>query len=176
MFQKWLSRPTETVSGKIGNVIAAFSLNVIWIIFIVAVLSAVMPWMKPLGFAMPKRMPTPNYIFFTIIMAPLWEELAFRVAPYKIARWFESLMSKVDQILYKERAVKYGTAKFTLMLQVILMAIIIFGWGHGNGTISLLVQGMGGLFLSIVYIKNNYSYWSSVALHAMWNTFVLFLI
>ncbi len=177
MFKEWLSKPTLTTDGKIANVLLAFALNVVWLVFIWWIFVLLTPrWIQPLGFAVPKYFPSAEMIFFGIIMAPLWEELAFRVAPYKVAKWFESLMWKVDLLLYKEKAKQYGTATFTLMLQVMIMAIIMFGWGHGNGTVSLLIQGVGGLLLSIVYIKNNYSYWSSVALHAMWNTFCLFLV
>lgn len=90
--------------------------------------------------------------FFACIFAPLWEELAFRHAPMLIAKHFNKASKKVN-----------------LTWPVVIISSVIFGWGHGQGPISLLIQGVGGLLFSWVYLKNNYSYWSSVALHCLWN-------
>ncbi|HEY0751364.1 MAG TPA: CPBP family intramembrane glutamic endopeptidase [Chitinophagaceae bacterium] len=90
--------------------------------------------------------------FFGVITAPLWEELAFRVIPIGIAKRFGE----------------------QYIMPVILLSSIIFGWGHGSGPISLMIQGVGGFILSLVYIKTNYNYWCVVALHAMWNFWAIF--
>lgn len=87
---------------------------------------------------------------FGVVLAPLWEELAFRYVPVTVA-----------QKINKE-----------LVLPVIVLSSILFGWGHGMGPISLLIQGVGGFILSCLYIKNNNSYWSCVLVHALWNVIV----
>lgn len=92
-------------------------------------------------------------IFFGCIFAPLWEEFAFRVIPMWIAKGFGE--------------------KF--IIPVVMLSSLIFGWGHGNGPVSLLIQGVGGLFLATVYIKSNYNYWAAVALHSIWNVWAIFL-
>lgn len=96
--------------------------------------------------------------FFTVIFAPLWEELTWRWFPITVARQFKKHLN-VD-----------------LLWPIVVVSSINFGWGHGNGPISLLLQGVGGFALSYVYIKNGFSYWSSVAAHALWNLTVVFLI
>lgn len=96
--------------------------------------------------------------FFTVILAPLWEELAWRHAPILIARQFKKHLN------------------LDVLWPIVIISSIHFGWGHGHGPISLLMQGVGGFALSYVYIKNGYSYWSSVAAHALWNLTVAFLL
>lgn len=126
--------------------------NVIWAILVTKFLgflwpevfgkeSGAMNWVYQFFFT-----PAPPYrwqFFMSVIAAPLWEELAFRVAPYKIAK-------------------NLGAQYF---VPVMILSTILFGWGHGAGTISLLFQGFGGLFLTYAYVKTGYSYWSSVTLH-----------
>ena len=180
MIRQWLATPTQTTSGKVANILAAFAINILWVILIFAVFVVIMPrWVNPIHFRVPKTFPSADDIFFTVLMAPLWEELAFRYVPYRIAQWFELLMRKIDYLLLDKKLLSKHlpvTANFALMIPIMVCATLIFGWGHGNGTISLLIQGVGGLLLSIVYIKNNYSYWSSVTLHAMWNTLCYFIV
>lgn len=96
--------------------------------------------------------------FFGVIFAPLWEELAWRYAPITLA-----------QQLKKH-------CNLDLLWPIVIISSIHFGWGHGYGPISLLMQGIGGFALSYVYIKNGFSYWSSVAMHALWNLTVIFIL
>lgn len=139
--KKWLFTPAKTVADKVVVTSSALILNVIWLMGVVALLTFVYngPWQY-------------QAILFGCILAPLWEELAFRVIPLKIARMFGN----------------------DFIIPMVGLSSLIFGWGHGNGTISLLIQGVGGVFLSIVYIKTNYNYWAAVALHAAWNIWALF--
>jgi membrane protease YdiL (CAAX protease family) len=85
-----------------------------------------------------------EYIAFTA----LWEEMAFRVVPIKVATIINP----------------------KLLWPVIFLSSIIFGWGHG-GLHGLMFQGVMGIGFSYVYVKSKYSYLSVVVLHAMWNTF-----
>jgi CAAX amino terminal protease family. len=92
-------------------------------------------------------------IFYGCILAPLWEEMAFRVLPVMVARQFSD----------------------KLIIPVLGISAFLFGWGHGQGPNSLLIQGVGGILLSVVYVKTNYSYWSVVGMHALWNFWLYFL-
>ena len=92
-------------------------------------------------------------IFMACILAPLWEELAFRHAPGLIAK---------------------GMGK-QFLLPIIIISSALFGWGHHHGAESILRQGVMGLLFFWVYIKNGYSYWSSTIVHAAWNTTLFFV-
>jgi membrane protease YdiL (CAAX protease family) len=132
-----LGERANSLGSKIKNIITGFGIYLIW----VTLISGIFKYLYSL--------PTPAAlnVFMACIVAPLWEELVFRVAPLQIAKGFGE---------------KY-------LIPVIIISSAIFGWGHGEGTYSILIQGVLGAVLSWVYIKNNYSYWSVVAVHAMWN-------
>ena len=142
-FKKWLFKKADTGLDKVMITAGAFLFNMIWLLAIVTFLNYI-------NYQDNWKIPA---FFYACIMAPLWEELAFRVIPISIARKFG------DQFI----------------IPVVLLSSLIFGWGHGNGTNSLLMQGIGGLILSCVYIKTGYNYWCSVALHCAWNVWVIFL-
>lgn len=88
-------------------------------------------------------------LFFIVLIGPMVEELQYRWAPITFAKY-----------LGKE-----------YILPIIVLSSIIFGYDHGNGLVSLLIQGVGGFAYCILYIRNNYSYWSCVAVHSTWNLF-----
>lgn len=144
-FTKWLFKKADTGLDKVMITSGAFLFNMIWLFIIVTFLQ----YINTEGY---QNWKIPAF-FYACIMAPLWEELAFRVIPISIARKFG------DQFI----------------IPVILLSSLLFGWGHGNGTNSLLIQGVGGLILSAVYIKTNYNYWCVVVMHSAWNIWVLFL-
>lgn len=143
--KKWLFKKAETGLDKVMFTAGAFLFNMIWLFGIVT-------FLKYINMKGYENWQIPAF-FYACIMAPLWEELAFRVIPISIAR-------------------KFGEQ---FIIPVVLLSSLIFGWGHGGGTNSLLIQGVGGLLLSAVYIKTNYNYWCVVAMHAAWNTWVIFL-
>lgn len=84
------------------------------------------------------------------VIAPLWEEIAFRYVPMKLA------------------GEKY-------MLPVMVGSSIYFGLQHG-GIENIFIQGVAGMVLCCVYIKSNYSIWVNMTLHALWNAFVMFIV
>lgn len=90
--------------------------------------------------------------FSACILAPIWEEYIFRYLPFK----FLNLSKYKDQFL----------------IPMILGSNILFGLAHG-GPINILIQGVGGLFLSYLYFKYE-SFWLNVLSHALWNFFILF--
>jgi hypothetical protein len=143
-FQDWLFTPSTKIEDKVKNVAAGFLIHLVWVFIII---TPFFGWLFSVG---QFETPLKAIFFFSCILAPLWEELAFRVIPITIAK-------------------EYGKQ---YILPVVILSSLIFGWGHGMGPISLLIQGVMGFVMAIVYIKNNYSYWSSVALHSMWNTYI----
>ena len=86
------------------------------------------------------------------IYAPIVEEFIFRVGPISLVK-----------------------DKPKLMFPVVILSSALFGWLH-YGAASLPIQGVLGVVLAAIYIKNGYSYWSSVLLHAMWNAYVIFIL
>lgn len=94
--------------------------------------------------------------FENIVFAPIWEEFVFRWAPITI------ILTIFDTFTAKK-----------LLWPVIVISSYIFGWGHdGNGIENLLLQGVGGLFLSVLYIRTNKIEYN-ILFHTIWNTFCL---
>lgn len=151
---KFLQNEERTFLGKCANIALGFILLVIWAVIVVAFykwLFASKSW-NPFGQILIYEHPFFIQIFLTCIMAPLWEELVFRKLPLDIVK---------------------ATEKKELIIPVILFTSVIFGLVH-QGVPSILLQGAGGFVIACVYIKNGYSYWSSVTLHAMWNISLTF--
>ncbi len=151
---KFLEKEEKTFLGKCANIALAYFIMVIWTILVLKLyqwLFAVESW-NPFGQFGIYKHPFFIQFFLSCIMAPLWEEIIFRKLPIDLAK---------------------STGKKEIMLPVILASSVIFGIGH-QGVPSILLQGVGGFIISCLYIKNGYSYWSSVTLHFMWNTSLLF--
>jgi|SRR5690606_37319882 len=140
---QFLGKPAEGILDKIKNILLGFFLFSWWIWVIDGFLK----------YLLTAQMYPKAEFFFSCVLAPLWEEVVFRVIPIHLA--------------YKlgEDAV----------LPIIIFTSIIFGLGHG-GPANILIQGVFGFILSLLYIKNNYSYWSVVLLHSMWNATCIYLI
>lgn len=99
---------------------------------------------------------TLKYLVYGCILAPLWEEMAFRKLPFTI----------VEELSNHNTKVLWATIGLTS---------IVFGWEHGNGTDSLLMQGVIGFMIAIVYVENGFCYWSAVTTHAAWNALCMYL-
>jgi membrane protease YdiL (CAAX protease family) len=82
------------------------------------------------------------------IITPIWEELLFRYVPIEIARRTGLLKKNYFPLMF--------------------LTSIVFGWMHGS-VANVFCQGIVGIFLYWVYIKNNYSYLSSCIVHGTWN-------
>lgn len=159
MFKKILDNPEKTVFGKIRNIGFVFGFNLVWLCIVAAFLKAIMPqefytFINSINYTTDFGNNIIAAFFFLCVSAPLWEEAAFRYAPITIAKNFGS----------------------QFYLPVIILSSVLFGWGHGSGPISLLIQGVGGFTFSLLYIKNNFSYWSSVSAHFLWNFSLSFLL
>ena len=148
MNRLFFDNPATTPFTKWRNIAFGFFVCIFWIFGIQYILGTLYPW---------EDRPTTDielvpgrYLFFiTCIVAPIWEELAYRYGPISIAKHFGR----------------------DLILPVIVISSAIFGWGHGDGPESILRQGIMGFVFSWVYIKNGYSLKSSIILHMAWNIF-----
>lgn len=157
----FLDRKETTFLGKAGNVLIAFVIMFVTMLFVNFLYSWLFsghiefPGFEQITFGPIWVYDHPFLveIFLSVLLAPLIEELFFRHFPIQIIK---------------------ATGKKELLWPTILFTSALFGIMH-DGYPSILLQGVGGLLLSIVYIKNNYSYWSSVALHAMWNLSLLLI-
>lgn len=148
-FMKYLLTPTKTTKGKLINIGVAFLLCIIWVFFIEHLLGIIDTRFL---FALPPS--NLQVFFYSCIMAPLWEEVTFRYAPLEISRKFNH----------------------ELLIPIIVIASAIFGWGHGHTIDHILIQGVMGVIFSVLYIKNGHSLSSSIILHSLWNTFVIFIL
>jgi membrane protease YdiL (CAAX protease family) len=152
-------RHEHSLFGNIKNVFTAFVANLLWTMFLVVFLH--------IGLGMkiddihllisaqltvsPAQPTIQAVIFFACIFAPLWEELAFRFVPLKIARFVQPQGNLKDS---------------EIVLPVMIGTSIIFGLAHGS-VVNILMQGVSGMSLAWVMIKSGYKY--SVLTHAMWN-------
>ena len=106
---------------------------------------------------------SPKMMFFlACVLAPLWEEAAFRFSPLKLAKSWE----------FASTGEEYGSLLTSRCLwPMMVFTSIIFGLQHG-GAINILFQGAGGILLAWVYVKSGY--WASVTTHALWNFMMMY--
>lgn len=138
-----LQNPTTSLQGRIVNIILGLLIIIGWVSIVAHVLPLITGDPRSVsdhGFSL-------SFLFFACILAPITEEMVFRVLPLTLAR-------KLDD---------------KVIVATVLASSIIFGWAHRNGAYSIMFQGVMGFVFACVYIKNGYNYWSSVALHALWN-------
>lgn len=149
------NRPRSLV-GKASNIALGFLFMLLWCVLIQKLVEYVgLAQFKPAQwFFDPKPPALQHEIFYPCILAPIWEEIAFRHAPIQIAKGFGK--------------------KF--VLPVVIIASALFGWGHNQGPNSIMMQGVMGFIFSWVYVKNRYSLTSSILTHSLWNTFLRFII
>lgn len=91
------------------------------------------------------KMPSLLTLLSTCVIAPLWEEAAYRYGPLTIAK-----------ALGKD-----------FVQPTAVMVSLFFGWGHDLGISGIIYQGVFGLFLSYLFIEKGYKH--SVLLHSLWN-------
>jgi membrane protease YdiL (CAAX protease family) len=138
-----LQNPETTLLGKIGNIILGLLIIIGW----VSIISHVLPLITGIPQSPGEISFSWAYIFFACIMAPLTEEVVFRLFPLTL--------------------VKHSHPN--IIIATTLASSILFGYAHKNGYYSILYQGVMGFVFACVYIKNGFSYWSSVVLHGLWN-------
>lgn len=153
---KWLKKSTTSLKGKLLNLGVAYLGLMIWLKLITSFYS----WLFEKSYSFGQLFPFFNSykrpelvdFFYYCLAAPLFEEIVFRKFPLDVIK---------------------STKKDDLIIPTILFTSVIFGLVHGDSD-RVLVQGVGGFILSILYIKNGYSYWSVICLHALWNSTLLY--
>lgn len=127
---------------KASTIIIALSAMFVWVKFLDKLLELVIHQQKAVESTL-----TASTFLFACIVAPLWEELAFRHLP-----------AKISTIINPK-----------LLWPVLILSCIIFGFGHGYGVKSLMYQGVLGLGFTWVYVINKNNYWLAVLTHCIWN-------
>lgn len=125
--------------GKLMTVGLIYSLLLLWTSLISFGYSIVWP-RPPVEFSYPSA----ATIFTGLLIAPLVEEIVYRLGPITVARHFN-----------------------LSLLPVILVSSVMFAEIHAGGYFAIPIQGVAGLGLSAVYARHGY--WPSVILHTMWN-------
>lgn len=136
---------------KIKNIIFGYVLCLVWILIVDYFFSQIGYF--PVEEESEQSDSFYYIVFMLCIWAPLWEEALYRYGPITIAKSIGN----------------------QYVMPVVIMSSCIFGWGHGESHDGVLIQGVLGFIFSIVYIKNNYSYLSSVFLHSWYNLTLLIL-
>lgn len=143
----------DKVIHQANIILGATFIILLWVAFITKILPS-LAILTPFGNAY-----TPLGAFlFTCILGPIWEELVFRVAPLEISHKLSNALSE----------------DFTI--PTIILSSFAFGWMHDLGTISLLLQGMGGVLLSYVYIQSNRNPFCPILVHILWNFTLLYAV
>jgi membrane protease YdiL (CAAX protease family) len=183
--KEWLTdfRPGKSVGEKFSVIVTVLLLNLLYIWGIISLLKFIFSQEKLAkyiywGWASGQNVPDILYVslikslaltlFFAVVLAPLWEELVFR------AYWFWKKLRKRDKeemLLPEDMRLKLGRMP---IWDFVIFSSIIFGIAHG-GPINILIQGVGGMFLSYVFLRNGRSYWSAVVLHALYNLTIILI-
>ena len=105
--------------------------------------------------------------FFAVLLAPLWEEFAFR------RYWLKKKLRKIDKEAIEKPELAEKIGKIPIW-EVVVFTSIVFGIAHG-GPVNLLIQGVSGLLLAYVYLRTGRCFWAAVVYHALFNaTLILF--
>lgn len=149
---EFLHTPEETLFGKIKNILFGAFLYIIWGYIIIWAYKTFIPEFLPKPPANPAPQKSPIFIFLSAcVLAPLVEELMYR---YPL-------------VLLKNQ----NLPKLTLVAVVI--SSVLFGYAHWGGPWTVPVQGVAGIIFAWVFLKNGYSYVSSVLCHFTVNLFFL---
>lgn len=131
-----------SLKDRASNIAIGYTAMILWLMIITGLLKGVS--------ALPSL--SLQAVFWSLIFAPLVEEIIFRKAILDIAR-------KLDP---------------EFLIPIIIISSAIFGWLHGTIK-NVAIQGVFGAIMAWVYIKNGYHYWSSVILHSMYNGTLILL-
>lgn len=144
-------------TDKVKNILIAMTACIIWVSLVDMAKPylyygrTIAQWYLP--FVLVSSEPTFLQKFFSsCIVAPIWETLTYIILPIKLA-----------QRLTPE-----------LVTLVMICAGLLFGWEHNFGQHGVLIQGVLGIAMGWVFIKNS-DYYSPIIFHSLWNIFVVFL-
>lgn len=140
-----------SIQEKIRNIIYGYFLCIVWFIIVSYFYSLIGEYGAE---EEPGESGSFYYlVFISCIWAPIWEEAMYRYGPITVAKLLGN----------------------QYIMPFVIMSSCIFGWGHGESHDGVFIQGVLGLIFSMVYIKNNFSYISSVIVHSIYNCSLLFV-
>jgi len=142
-----LHTPETTTLGKIKNIIFGAAAYIMWATFILFIYKSFIPEFGTIKLQFMFVESTIHSFISMCILAPLVEEVFFR-KPLSLLKKFEH-----EKII----------------LLYVLFSSTLFGYIHSQGAWSVPIQGVAGLLFCYVYLKNGYSYISSVACHFLVN-------
>lgn len=140
---------------KWSNFLLLFIAENLWMIGFMSFVSLLWPMFG-------KYVPPPSYndpiemiygetkiwtLFVACIVAPVFEEILFRWIPVRFAE----------------------QASRRLYVPILVMSQFIFAYMHGVNEFVYFIQGIGGLALTWIYIRNGKNLWWSIGYHALWN-------
>lgn len=141
---------------KVRNVFIALLLSygIIWLAGFIMSILGVHP---PVRVTPESVKGIPLFMLFLdcVVIAPLWEEAVFRLVP----------------LLLVQRITKNKIA----LIVVVLASSILFGWVHGS-IYNIPLQGLIGLLLCWLFLRNNNSYLSCFAMHGIRNSISFILL
>jgi len=111
---------------------------------------------NPDNYSNAKHIITFTGITSACIIAPLWEECLWRYCTFEITRKMF--------LNFKEFQIPF-----------IVLTGILFGYWH-EGVSTVFVQGISGILFGFLYVKNGFSYWSTVAAHSLYNLSVMVIL
>ena len=151
-YKQLVGKPCRSFACRARSIGIGFGIVVFWTALMAILIKSRQPQIPffPGGY-LPARV---EGFIFSCLIAPLWEELAFRHGPLNFAK---------------------AIGKQAVM-PMVLITSVWFGWMHNNGNESIILQGVMGFVTAMVYIKNGFSYWSAVILHFLWNVFIMFVL
>jgi len=170
--KSFLQKKVTSFTGRLELALAGFAVSMIWLVLVVTFLKFIIP--PDPGFTLKSMLLNdigvnslvPGSMIFPFVMAcisaPIWEELAFRVGPAKLAQAFGKQFGSTD-------------FEYNLLFPIFIIASCIFGWGHG-GPVNIWIQGIDGAIMAIVYIKSGYAWWTNMMVHFMLNFTLMFAI
>ncbi len=145
----------QSLTSKVANIAIAAGLSIFIVAITVSILTHLIPYFDTK--LAVKDIPL-NQIIRGLTIAPLGEELVFRLIPLSL---FSILLKKTE--LFEE--VKW---------YIVAIIACVFGYIHG-GFYNIYIQGVAGFFFGWVYIKNGMSYWSAVIAHFLYN-FMIYVV
>lgn len=152
MLNRFLDNKVLTFCGRIKMIFLALLIYCLYMYFFRQYLMPVFR-MGQFTFDQPEPLSTAEMFLRACILAPIWEEMAFRYAPMQLARGFSE-------------------KKFAIPM--IVISSCFFGVIHG-GAANIFVQGVLGFLAAVIYVKSNYKIWVPMLLHCAWNSMCLFV-
>jgi membrane protease YdiL (CAAX protease family) len=142
------STKRKSFLAKLASILSVVILARIWVLLVHKFFDAITTWIPFDAPMQPDVIPPFYYSFiYGCVLTPIWEELAWRWFPITVAK-------RLGQ---------------QFVFPACVISSISFGLAHGDGMESVFMQGVGGMMFCILYIKNKYSYLSTVLAHALFN-------